>query len=46
MTERLLAHVLVAYVIAVTGGVFVYNLPNWCDNPDVGFNSIVQPLCK
>ena len=46
MTERLLVQVLIAYVVATTGGVFVYNLPNWCANPDVGLNSIVQPLCK
>ena len=46
MTDRLLIQVLLAYVLATTGGIFVYNLPNWCANPDVGANWLVQPICK
>lgn len=34
------------YVGALLIGVFIFNLPAWCEHPDGAGNWMVQPLCK
>lgn len=45
MSRKSIASMLAVYFIAITSYAFMVIMPNWCANPNVGGNSIVQPLC-
>lgn len=44
---KLAAFTLVCFVVLVLEltVLWQHNLPNWCANPDVGGNHVVQPFC-